>query len=351
MNIVNFIYQKKPVYVTGGHIYEKQFIEAIDANPDLTSNYIYAPKRNGLILKLIAPIRNIAIVPKTIRGDISVFNSASFGYFLLPALILRLMNKRVMVIHHHFLYREMKGWRRWVYKLGELSYLRTASHILTPSPYIQSEIKIEINRESILCPIPFAKPDITNINAPRPGQLLYVGTIESRKGLHHLIESLKLLKTKGETYHLDVVGKTISEAYKQDLISEIQKEKLDVTFHGFVSSRELDEMWTKADIFVFPSLLEGFGMAINEAMAHGLPVISFDNSAMPYSVKNNNNGILVSTGDVNGFADAISNLTTDRELRSRLSQGALEHAKSLPGMNEFRESVISNIRKVLDSVY
>lgn len=66
-----------------------------------------------------------------------------------------------------------------------------------------------------------------------------------------------------------------------------------VTFVGRISDEELKSYYSRAYCFVFPSLLEGYGMVLIEAMSYGLPVIAFDNSAIPFTVKNDRNGILV----------------------------------------------------------
>ena len=121
-----------------------------------------------------------------------------------------------------------------------------------------------------------------------------------------------------------------------------RSEGLDVRFTGFVSDEELQRIISQADIFTFPSRLEGYGMVICESMVNGLPVVCFDNSAMPYTVKDGVNGLLVADGDDEAMADAIGRVIADRDLRRKLSEGALATVSSFMTRERFRQTAISD---------
>ncbi|MDE5979303.1 MAG: glycosyltransferase, partial [Muribaculaceae bacterium] len=112
----------------------------------------------------------------------------------------------------------------------------------------------------------------------------------------------------------------------------------------------LQRIISRADIFTFPSRLEGYGMVICESMVNGLPVVCFDNSAMPYTVKDGVNGRLVADGDDAAMADAIGELTSDRTLRDRLSQGALDTVANFMTREKFRETVINETGEIINGL-
>ncbi|MDO4335354.1 MAG: glycosyltransferase, partial [Bacteroidales bacterium] len=264
----------------------------------------------------------------------------SLYYLPISMILTSIFNKKTMVIHHHFMYLEFSGLKRCLYKFSESLFLKTSKYILTPSPYIKDLIKAKIKKEAILCPIPFTHHKETAIHNTKMGNLLYVGTIEERKGLKYIIQALKILKQEHIPAELKIVGKIANHKYYADLQLEISKHDLNVNFFGYVSTTQLEELYSNADAFVFPSLLEGFGMAINEAMTYGLPVIAFNNSAMPYSV-NENNGILVDNKDYHGLASAIKKLILNRELRNELSKGAAEYSRTLTTHDKFHDNAIN----------
>ncbi|MBD5305031.1 MAG: glycosyltransferase family 4 protein [Bacteroides sp.] len=341
---IGFVVKDMTPPVTGGAIYEDNFRKSGSKDPSLNIEVIPSLRSKNIFQKILSPLRNLLLCKNLREYDLICFNSTKYTYFLPLLILLRMMKKKTMIIHHHFAAEEFNGLKKIIYGWLENSFLKTANYVLTPSPYIKSEIKRRVNRDSLLCLIPFDKiPEnhTTNVN---PGKLLFIGTVEARKGLIYLVNAMKILKRKGVQVSLDILGKTIDERYKNEILNVINEESLDVTFRGYVSKEMMDSIKAESDIFVFPSLLEGYGMAINEAMAYGLPVITFNNSAMPYSVTDGINGFLIPTGSSEELAKAIEKVVTDRNLRYALSQGAIAHAQSLISQKEFESTVIQLLR-------
>ena len=166
------------------------------------------------------------------------------------------------------------------------------------------------------------------IAARCPGQvlhLLFVGYITSRKGVDVLIRATEILiKERGmENTILHIVGNTeIDKNYFQAIKKYSQNAAIDqhIIFHGWVDNREIEELYLTADIFVFPSLMEGFGMVLAEAASYGLPIVTTDAGAIPYLIKDGVNGILVPPGDANSLALAIEHLAASPDLREKFSQ-------------------------------
>lgn len=105
------------------------------------------------------------------------------------------------------------------------------------------------------------------------GRLVTVGRLCERKGQADLLRAFARLHQADSDVHLDIVGKGPQRAHLQELAVELGVED-SVTFHGFVSHDEKVRLLNQAEVFVFASRQEGFGLAVLEAMAVGLPVVA-----------------------------------------------------------------------------
>ena len=134
--------------------------------------------------------------------------------------------------------------------------------------------------------------------------LLYVGPLEERKGLKYLIQAMPELLEKHPDIGLVLVGGGNDNPLIQ--MAEQVGVRNRIRFEGFVPEAELPDYYRAADVFVFPSLLEGFGIVLVEAMASGLPVVSTTATAIPEVV--GDAGLLVAPRNENMLASAVSNL-------------------------------------------
>jgi glycosyltransferase involved in cell wall biosynthesis len=120
------------------------------------------------------------------------------------------------------------------------------------------------------------------------GFILNVGGIHERKNIIRLVRSFaKLVQIEGYTGNLIITGSVSGAPYQEKMkkmcdatIAEVGMENR-IIFTGFVSEKELDILLRIADVFVYPSLYEGFGIPILEAMKLGAPVITSNVTAMP----------------------------------------------------------------------
>lgn len=337
-NINFYLLSDRKVAVTGGHKYEKDLFEICEKIPKVEAfrSVVGAEK----VPKILKPIAETFKSIRLSKGNVIIYNSSTCLRLLPGMLLLRLFtNKELYSVHHHFIYLEFKGLKRFVYKTAERLFLKSSKKIIVPSPYIYEELKkIKKEKDLLLWRIPF---DVEQSKAPKPivGNLTFAGTIEPRKGLIYLFEALNILREKGIHYKLNILGKVVNDEYYKKLREYAQKHNLNVEFLGFVEKDEKDRVLSETDIFVFPSLLEGFGMVLVEAQVYGLPIVSFDNSAMPFSVKDGVNGYAVKTGDSAEMAERIKDIITNRELREKLSQGALENLKDQWSFERFQNVV------------
>jgi glycosyltransferase involved in cell wall biosynthesis len=110
-------------------------------------------------------------------------------------------------------------------------------------------------------------------NVQREPIVLHVGAIQKRKNVARLIAAFRALPSD---WRLILAG---SAGYGAEEILSSAGDRIQVT--GYVTDRQLAELYQRASVFAFPSLDEGFGMPVLEAMAHGVPVLASNTSALP----------------------------------------------------------------------
>jgi glycosyltransferase involved in cell wall biosynthesis len=140
--------------------------------------------------------------------------------------------------------------------------------------------------------------------------LLYVGFSTPRKGLETLAQALNLLKETN--LKLVMVGKW-EKGYREKFYNAVGKNKPRIIEAGYVPDQDMPQYYCLADVFVLPSLLEGFGFPLVEAMACGTPIISTDVGAIPEVV--GDCGIIVPPKDSRQLAQSIDRLIKDDALR------------------------------------
>jgi glycosyltransferase involved in cell wall biosynthesis len=164
-----------------------------------------------------------------------------------------------------------------------------------------------------------------------------VGTIEPRKNLVTLIEAVAILQRQGGLRHqLLIAGMS---GWKDSAIyASVRRLGLtpeQVNFLGYVPDEDLPVLYSGAAAFVFPSLYEGFGLPLVEAMACGVAIVASNASSIPEVVKDA--AVLVSPHSAVEFADAIARVVSDPELRQSLIRKGLERARHFRWEDTARE--------------
>ena len=156
-------------------------------------------------------------------------------------------------------------------------------------------------------------------------RLLFVGTVYERKGVEFLIKAINLIDEK--KFFLDLVGsKTVAPKYVEYIESLINEFCLadKVKFHGHVINSMLCKLYSEADIFIMPSLWEGYGMAIIEAHYNKLPVIASNVGGITEIVKDGINGYLVEPRDFHMLSNRIKTLGENIELRHSMGKNGYD---------------------------
>ncbi|HRN70845.1 MAG TPA: glycosyltransferase family 1 protein [Candidatus Woesebacteria bacterium] len=161
-----------------------------------------------------------------------------------------------------------------------------------------------------------------DLNLQKNKFLLYVGTLQPRKNITILIKSFKLFQQKNPDYKLVLVGK---KGWLYDSIfAEVNNQNLtnSVIFTDYIPDADVSELYKNALCFVMPSLYEGFGIPILEAMAHNCPVISSHTSSLPEI--GGDACLYFDAKDEKDLLQDIERLAEDSDLRRKLIQKGKE---------------------------
>ena len=162
---------------------------------------------------------------------------------------------------------------------------------------------------------------VATSSGPGKPRIVCVANFRGYKGHSYLLEALALLKNSGQDTSLLLVGDGFLEP---EIRETVRRHQLDVVFSG--STSNVRPLLQSADIFVLPSLEEGFSNALLEAMAVGLPIVATDVGGNGEALKET--GLLVRPKDIMALANAITSLIEDPARAAGLGQSARERAQS-----------------------
>ncbi|MGD0121758.1 MAG: glycosyltransferase family 4 protein [Candidatus Limnocylindrales bacterium] len=155
--------------------------------------------------------------------------------------------------------------------------------------------------------------------------ILFVGRLEDRKGLPHLLKAYRLVRKRGFACRLLVVGSGPQEREARRYV--MTRGLQNVEFLGRVSDAEKAQLFKTADVFVSPATgRESFGIVLLEAMAAGTPIVCSDIHGYKGVVQRGRQAILVPPRDSKALAAGISELLADPTLRERMGAEGLERA-------------------------
>jgi glycosyltransferase involved in cell wall biosynthesis len=150
-------------------------------------------------------------------------------------------------------------------------------------------------------------------------QIITVGRLHSSKGHDLLIRAIKTLVDAGRNVKLTVIGAGPERQYLESLVGELGLSNL-VEFAGSVSEDRIIEYMKQSDIFVLASHAEPLGVVYMEAMAMEVPTIGTNAGGVPEIITDGRDGLLVSPGDEQSLAQAISRLMENSDLRAQLAR-------------------------------
>jgi glycosyltransferase involved in cell wall biosynthesis len=274
---------------------------------------------------------------KTSRPDLYLAPTS----FIVPALAPRWL-KTIIVVHDLVAFMFPKSHAKKAVIIEKLTLrraLKKAMKVFVVSENTQNDlIRIFKYPKPLMVEVPCAIHDLyrEDINPRQSEQvrqkfnlpekfIMGVGTLEPRKNFSALVKSFFIVKRKYPEYKLVIVGK---KGWKFNEIERSVREfKLenDVIFTGYMKDEDLHHTYNLADVFVFPSLYEGFGIPPLEAMASGCPVVSSNAASLPEVV--GDAGLLIEPSSSHKIADAIFSLIENPQLRNTLLEKGFHRSR------------------------
>jgi len=168
---------------------------------------------------------------------------------------------------------------------------------------------------------------LTNERIPMAGErenlVLCVGAIQKRKNIARLVRAFERLP---KSWRLALAGAPDGYGAAEELRAvEDSPRRADIDVLGYISAEALASLYRRAAIFAFPSLDEGFGMPVLEAMAHGVPVVTSQSSALPEVA--GDAAILVDPFDTEAIGEALLRLAPDPDLRDDFAGRGIGRAR------------------------
>jgi glycosyltransferase involved in cell wall biosynthesis len=290
----------------GIHRYTKQLIQSLNSLNSKHEILLIRLKKNEEFPNLktiVVPSTNLPIGYQSFRlffivplilikekVDI-VFEPAHFGPFNLPKRILRAtmihdLTPIILSDYHRFHSQILqKIFLKRILRKTNLVFVNssnTENDVLKVYPFTKGKTKmILLGKDNKLHAVSNTKV-IGKYGLNNQDYFLFVGTIEPRKNLVTLLKAFALFKKQiSKPIKLAIVGQNgwKSKAFFEELNKHPNKN--DIVLTGFVSNEDLMSLYTHAISFIYPSIYEGFGLPVLEAMSCGAPVITSNNSSLP----------------------------------------------------------------------
>lgn len=209
---------------------------------------------------------------------------------------------------------QLKNWTEYA--------LKNSKHIIAVSKTTKKDIvheygipdeKISVIYNGYTNPIHAPAPHKHKVQHP---YFLYIGTVQPRKNLTTLITAFTKFYETHKEYQLIIAGK--KGWLYESIFEHVEKleMKQSILFPGFVSDEEKDDLYKNASAFILPSLYEGFGIPILEAMAHGCPVVSSFSSSLPEI--GGEACLYFDPRNSDDLVDKMNSIITDKELVKKL---------------------------------
>lgn len=222
--------------------------------------------------------------------------------------------------------------------------LALADHVFVASSFTALTLNEYIGNLAPIVVIPYGFPPVNEnreytYNGNRPLKLLFVGGLSQRKGIANLFEALNGLEEKVQ---LTLVGRKAAE--NCDVLNNA------LSLHTWIPSlphHEVLQLMRAHDVLVFPSLFEGFGLVITEAMSQGTPVITTERTAGPDIITSGENGWIVEAGSTKALRAKIEELISNPQKIEKAGRAATESARQRP-WEKYGEEMAQCIERILE---
>lgn len=265
----------------------------------------------------------------------------------LPTDALKQLGRPVVLLVHHPLALETGLAPEVADRLfaSEKAVLGAADAIVAISPETWRVLldRFAVPQTRMTLALPGTEPAARVVADGTPPRLIAVGSLTPRKGYPVLLDAVERL---GDIpFTLTIVGSPHLDPDTAALVAQRAAGHANIRLVGQLAPAALDAAYQEADIFVHPSLYEGYGMVLAEAMRRGLPVVCTTGGASGETVPDGA-GLKVPPGDPEALAAALRRLITEPALRRQIADGAFAAGQSLPTWQDTARTIAG----VLESV-
>lgn len=284
------------------------------------------------LLQFLLKVKNSSIIHIHYSGKISASRKSVFVF------IAKIYNIPVISHYHAFsyedtLYGSKKKLYQWMFKKSEA--------IIVLSEYWKNKVKEFTGGKSNVLVIYNPCQEIHVAHNKAENYILYAGTLNKRKGYLDLIKSFSKIEKKNQDWKLVLAGNGEIEKGKK-YAKELGLEN-SVKFLGWISGAEKNSVFEKARIFCLPSYAEGFPMAILDAWAFGLPVITTPVGGLNDILVHQENSLIFQPGDIAALSENLDMMINDEYMRKKISEQSRIMANGIFS--------IGNISRKIDDLY
>jgi len=338
---------------TGGYIYDKRIIDGLQSRGwQVNIHALDSAFPTPTTAALSDAEKALSSIP---ANSCVVIDGLAFG--AMPEIAARQAERlRMIALVHHPLALEtgLQPAQADRHRHDESRALESAHHVITTSPYTTAVLCANYGvpepRISTVRPGTDSAPLATG-SSPHDAQfnLLCVATLTARKGHDILLAALH--QVADLPWRLTCVGSaSMDPDTTRKLRAQIQALSLQdrVILTDELEEAELSSYYLQADAFVFASHYEGYGMALDEALARGLPIVTTNGGAIPTTVPPSA-GLFVPVGDADALAVAIRRLLSDEAVRIELRDGAQKARDALSTWSQACDEFAAVVQRVSQS--
>ena len=292
---------------------------------------------------LKAIVSYAASLPKASIVHIHLSEPMSAIRKLLFFFIANIFKKKILVHFHAFSPDStIRGRFSWIYKY---MFLRS-TRVVVLSQKWKKDVYDTFQNDNIEVIYNPCTSKISPMYYAKQKQILFAGTINERKGYVDLIKAFAIIATKYPDWKIVFAGNgEINQgkewARKLNIIQQCE-------FLGWISNEEKDKVFKQASVFCLPSYAEGFPMAVLDAWAYGLPVITTPVGGIPDVAIDNENMLLFSPGEVATLSNCIERLIIDKDLYDKIQRASSCFAKKTFSVNEINHQIEQLYKNIIE---
>ena len=178
-------------------------------------------------------------------------------------------------------------------------------------------------------------------------QLIFVGQLIERKGIMTLLEAIKTIAKTNKYFHLTIIGTGKLELLLKQFINKNQLQNL-ITLLGVINSEDIIDYIKKADLLILPSVFDGWGMVVNEALQSHVPVLVSDQCGAKELVKHGQTGFIFQHNNVESLTENLQNflnLSSEKKMEMKRFAGKMGEKISIPIVSNYLKLCIEHCVK------